>query len=194
MLAEADYGITEMAHNAQAGDDQLLVKFYIKAKHDPTASEEAGRPIYKDTEYVSIIQPGNKDNVVERPATDRDKQRFPKHYAAFKNRVSDSDEYLEGTLLDEWPGITRSQVEELKFFNVRTVEQLVNLADSGAQNIMGVHTLKEKAKRFLASKADDAAAAELAARDAKIAEQQKLIDALSARLDALEAEVEEVEE
>jgi hypothetical protein len=191
MLAEADYSTTVQAHNSSAGDDQLLVKFFIRPHPDNEASQEQGRPIFRDTEYISIIQPGNKDSRIERPARDSDRQRFPKHYAAFKNRISDDDVYLEGTPLEEWAGVTRSQVEELRYFGVRTVEQLANMSDSNSQNFMGANSLRDQAKKFLASRADDAAAAEIQARDEEIAEQRELIEALTARLEALEAEAEE---
>lgn len=190
-MLEADYATTEQAHNTQAGDDQLLVRFFIKPRQDMAASEDEGRPVYKDTEYVSIIQPGNKDSIIERPASQRDKKRFPRHYSAFKQRTDDNGELIEGTPLEEWPGITRSQVEELRYFKIRTVDQLVNIADSAAQNIMGVNVLKERARKFLQSRDDDASAAEIAERDAKIEEQASMLESMATRLEALELRLEE---
>lgn len=159
-------------------DAQLLVKFYVKAVQDKEASLKEGRPIFKDVEYIDIRAPGSRDNVA-RPASPHDKSRFAKHYKAFKERTSD-DEVVEGTLLAEWPLISRSQVEELGFFNVKTVEQLVNMSDANAQRFMGIHALKRKASEWLervkVQQEADELAAELAKRDEEIAELRKMVE------------------
>jgi hypothetical protein len=74
---------------------------------------------------------------------------------------------VEGTLLEEWPAISRGQVEELKFLNIRTVEQLVGLSDANAQNIMGINGLKEKAKKYLEASEKEATAEKFAELEAK---------------------------
>lgn len=149
-------GMTNMALNNKqhAGDEFLAVRFMLKPKKNQAKSEEAGRPIVEDVEYIEIMQPGNKDNIYCQPATDMDKSRFAQHYQMWKARTSDDDPQLIGTPLAEWSGVTRSQAEELQFFNVRTVEQLANMADSNTGNMMGLIGLKEKAKKYLASSAD----------------------------------------
>jgi hypothetical protein len=161
-------------------DAQLLVKFEVRAKLDRTASDEEGRPIYRDTEYINIRAPGSPDNVV-RPATDRDRDRFPKHYAAFKNRTD--QEQLDGTPLSEWPAINRSQVEELAFLGVKTVEQLSAISDANAQQIMGFQMLKKKATDWLEAAAMGVSAgalkAELDKRDEQIAKLQAQVEELS---------------
>ena len=160
-------------------DDNLLVKFYIDSVQDDEATKEAGRPIFKEVEMVDIRVPGSRNNVV-RIARLQDKERFPRHYAAFKNRTS--MEGIEGTPLAEWPLITRSRVEELAFLNVKTVEQLANMPDSNAQQIMGFYGLKEQAKNWL-EKANG-----IEALQEKIAARDDLIQQLSERLEALEAQ------
>ena len=174
-------------NNQKAGDEKLLVKFYIKARPDKAATLEEGRPMFKDVEYIDIRIPGSRDGV-GRPATDDDKARFPRHYDAFKSRTG--DEALDGTPLIEWPQVTRSQAEELSYFNCKTVEQLAGLNDSNCANFMGIQILKRKAQEWLDRASEDAPAAKLAVeleeRDAKIKEQQATIDDLAARLTALE--------
>lgn len=167
------------AHMAQA-DEALLVKFLIKPRLDEDESNKQGRPIYRDVEYVDIRVPGSPDNVC-RPATARDKERFPRHYAAFKNRVSDV-EYVEGTLLAEWPMVNRSQVEELAFFGIKTVEQLAACSDANGQALMGFNGLKQKANEWLAAAKEGAALlemrAELKRRDAEIAELRGMVESM----------------
>lgn len=163
MLAEADSGLTAMAMAGQQGrfqgDEYLLVRFFIHPKRDPQRSAAEGREIFVDTPYISIMQPGNKDSIVIRPATKMDKDRFAEHWRKFQARTGDEEDVIEGTLLSEWPGCTRAQVEELRYLNVRTVEQLAGMSDSNSQNIMGIQLLKTKAKKYLEA-ADKSATAE----------------------------------
>lgn len=149
-LEEADYSITDMAlgrNAAQAGDENLLVRFFLHPKQDHDASETEGRPVFKDAEYLEIITPGNKDNIISRPSSEIDRKRFPRHYAAFKARADQT--IVEGTPLAEWPGITRSLVEELKFSHIHTVEQLLAVSDADAQKFQGLNAIKDKARKFL---------------------------------------------
>ena len=43
--------------NQQKMDEQLLVRFLLRARQDDIATREAGRPIYKDTEYIETVVP-----------------------------------------------------------------------------------------------------------------------------------------
>ena len=163
------------------GDDRLLVRFFPHPKINQALSKTMQRPVFEDVDYISIMQPGNKDSIIIRPAMDMDKTRFAEHY---KKYVAHNDgENNDGTLLKEWPRITRSQVEELKFFNIHTVEQLVSVSDSNAQSIMGFGALQAAAVLFLETVEESRSATEL---ENKLGEKQDQIDALMKRLDALE--------
>ena len=158
MLQEAEMDITTLAHSTRRtqGDQYLAVRFFLKSKQNAEKSEAAGRPIYEDVEYIEIMQPGNKDSIIVRPATSIDKGRFPEHYSKWKARTSDNEQQLVGTPLTEWAGVTRAQADELSFFNIKTVEQLANMADANTGQMMGLLGLKEKAARYLDSSADQA--------------------------------------
>lgn len=164
-------------HQAQA-DEQLLVKFEIRPRLDQDATKKEGRPIYRDVEYINIRAPGSPDNVV-RPATHRDRERFPRHYQAFKSRV-DADELLEGTLLSEWPVINRSQVEELAFFGIKTVEQLATTSDANGQAFMGFNGLKRKANEWLEAASQGVQLSEM---QQELAKRDELIAELNTKLD-----------
>ena len=147
-MQTADFDYKDFENSAQRDQDKgLLVKFYIKPLEQKGKSKEAGRPIFVDTEYIDIKIPGNRGAGAVRKATPADKQRFPEHYAAFKQRTDDDQD--EGLPLTEWPGVTRSQAEEMAFFHIKTVEQLANMADGQAGKFMGMYQLREKAKAFL---------------------------------------------
>ncbi len=190
-LSEADLSMTEQAMaigqgNMRPGDETLLVRFYLRSLQNEQKSEEAGRPIFEDVEYISIRVPGNKNSSIERPIRKDDLERFPRHYQAFKNR---EEAVVEGTPLESWPGVTRSQVEELRFFNVHTVEQLAEISDSNAQNFMGIQLLRTRAKTFLEAAKENAnnekMAAELASRDEQIAALQNTVSEMAEELKAL---------
>jgi len=162
-LAEAEIGVTGMAmdqgRDRSEGDAQLMVRFFMHPKKDGPASKAAGRDIFKEREYIQILVPGNKESINIRPATKIDIDRFPEHYRRFKARQSE-EEGIEGTLLEQWPGVNRSQAEELKFLKIFTVEQLASVSDANAQQVMGINTLRTRAKAFLEASSKQAAADE----------------------------------
>lgn len=162
-------------------DRGLLVKFFTKPYKDAEETLKQGRPIFKDRTYIDIRVPGERDNVC-RPATQADINRFPQHYEAFMKRTGDDDEII-GTPLDQWPQVTRSQVEELAFFNVKTVEQLAAMPDSNTQQMHGLLGLKQKANAWLEStktkeEVEKAFAEEKADLKAQIAELKEAVAAL----------------
>ena len=178
-MIEAGMGLTSMAMEGttSAADAGLLVKFFVEPVQNETKTKEEGRPIFEDVEWISIKSPGSR-NEIRRPKRITDVDRFPAHYMKFKAR--DDHVASEGTPLAEWPGVTRSQVEEMKFWNIVTVEQLAAAPDSSMQNMRGLLTLKQSAIAYLDASKDNAAAEALA-------EAKETIAALTARLDALEA-------
>ena len=182
---EYDHAIHETPN---AGDDNLMVKFFIAPIEDHDASKEAGRPIFKDVEWIDIRIPGSRDNTV-RPVryegSKNDVDRFPRHYAAFKNRT-ENNEGVVGTPLSVFPGVKAGQRKELEFFNIVTVEQLANAPDSAGTNFMGFNQLKQAAQEFIKDTEKNAPVVEL--RKELNAEKKKNADLL-ARLQKLEAKV-----
>ena len=134
-------------------DAQLMVKFFYKEREDKAQTLAEGRPIFKDTEYMEIRVRGNRDPQACRPATHADKQRFPRHYEAFKKRVELPE---EGTPLAEWPQISRSQIEELAFLGIKTVEQLSKAGDTQISKFRMGYTLKQRATDWLSSSSSTA--------------------------------------
>jgi len=194
-MQTADFNYEDFDTSQQSkADETLLVKFYYLSVADKAASSEAGRPMFKEVEMIDIKVPGQRDGVA-RPASPRDKGRFPRHYQAFKNRMEAPS---DGTPLSEWPAISRSFADQLSFANVKTVEALADLNDNLMHNIPGVQNYKQKAKDWLEATKDDAVLSqmrdELTARDQTIAEQGEtmeqqatMIEKLNKRLDKLEA-------
>ena len=160
-----------------AADAHLLAVFYMGTMTNEEKSIAEGRLIVDDVESVKIIIPGDKNSVIDRPATPQDKKRFAQQYAAFKQGKEGEDQ-LSGTRLKDWPFLSRGQVEELRFIGIKTVEQLANCNDT--VNFAGLQQMKTHAKSWLATAKDSALASQQAdrlnAQDAKINELMKVIE------------------
>jgi|TARA_R110000803_G_scaffold70436_5_gene133375 hypothetical protein len=170
--------------NATATEDaNLLCKFYTKLRpnkaKDVLDPKDADLPAKVEVVYYDIKVPGERDSR-SGPVNESIKQRFPRHYAAYIQRKAPP---VDGTPLNEWASITRTQVEELEFANIKTIEHLSNVSDVHAQNMRGLTALKQKAQAYLAQKEDtkfvDQLTDQLSVRD-------KTISALEERLALME--------
>lgn len=160
------------AYNAQTQQSQagrILVQFTMEAEKDEQASIEAGRPIYREAEYVRKQIPGDKDNVIFRPVRHTDKIEFAQEYAAFKNG---QEAPIVGTPIDTLPFFSKAQVAEFAAVGIRTAEHIRDMSDSVAQRFMGIQSIKKRVNDFLEAAAGAAPAeklrAELEKRDATI--------------------------
>jgi hypothetical protein len=167
--------------------DGVFARFYVRPVQNELRTASEGRPIFEDVEYVEINLPGDRTSVVDRRVKADDRQRWPQQYAAFKDG---QEQVGDGTPLTQWTGVTRSQVEELAFFKIRTVEQLAGLNDGALANLpLGLRAMKEHAERWLASAAGgkpaEALAAEVAKRDATITTMQGQMADMRVEIDRL---------
>lgn len=171
--------------------DTAIPRFYVEPVQNMAKTAAEGRPVFDDREFVEINVPGDRKNVVVSLVKEEHKRRWPRHYEAFKAQAEIAS---EGWPLEAWPGVTRSQCEELKFFKVFTVETLADLPDDALGRCvpMGGFELREKARRTLATAKGAAPAeklaAELAGRDATITEMKETIEAMKAEIARLGAQ------
>lgn len=122
---------------------------------------------------------------------DGEKLRFMSHrwnqiepaYEAFKEG---REIPLNGTPLTVWSGISAEQVEVLRQHSLRTVEEVRDLTESQMERVRlpNMRDLRQQAKLFL----ENTGAAEAAAREQ---EKDKIIEAMSERMAAMEALLEE---
>src|ERR1700744_5350018 len=164
-------------------DEGLYVEFTREPVFMEFKSQEAGRPIYEERDFVYIVQPGNKSDL-KRPVrlnNDNgnvpDNERFPKQWARFQNSV---EQVQDGLPLEQCPFLNKSRVMELKSLRIHTVEQLAMVSDAVTQTMgMDGRKLRDTARAFL----DDATRlADNAAKDAKI-------NTLQAELDAMKQQI-----
>lgn len=173
-----DLADPQMFTKQNAGDDSLLVVFYMGCIQNEAKTVEQGRPIFDDVECVRIIIPGDKNTINDRPASEPDKKRFAKQYAMFKAGLTE-DQQVSGTRLHEWPFLSRGQVEELKYLGIKTVEQLAEVRDDIVSRVPGMTTLKQHAQVWLGKSKDAASAAKTAKL---IADQNSQIETLQRAL------------
>jgi hypothetical protein len=157
-----------------AGDDSLFVVFYMGVIKNEARTAEEGRAIFDDVECVRIIIPGDKNTVIDRPASAQDKQRFSKQYGMFKQGMSE-EEQVSGTRLSDWPFLTRAQCEEFRYLGIKTVEQLAGVRDDIVSRVPGLTQLKQHAQVWLGK---TQSAAEAAKTSKLISEQAAQIAAL----------------
>jgi hypothetical protein len=130
----------------------VYARFYLVPKQNEALSAEKGMPVFEDKEYIELIAAGNSTNIIRRPVYEQDKRMYRGEYKLFKEGDA---EQITGTRLDEVPWITRSQVEELLYRKIRTLEGLADVSDQDC-NIPGMLDLRRKAQAWL-TKAQEAA-------------------------------------
>jgi hypothetical protein len=185
-LQEADFSMTQRAMEGRSADDRLMIKFELFPHPNETKSLEAGHPVYDDMEYITIIVPGDKTSIVHRPVWAQDKQRFSRQYAQFKQG---QEQTVVGLPLKLWGGMTLGQAKEFEYFNVKTVEQLAEMADGNGIGIQGFNGLKQRARDYIKSTKDQQPLLELRAevdkRDAEVASLTQNVSELSVQVKEL---------
>ena len=170
-------GLNRGSQSRFANDGNLYVQFHILPIMNEGKSKEADRMVYEDRLFVRIMVPGDKHSIIDRQATREDKERFRTYLDAFESGKSQE---AKGTPLSVMPWLTPSQVEEYKYFNIYTIEQLAGVADSAGQKFMLFHEHKRKAQQFLQGVVPENVQKELDSRDEVIAELQRKLDILLA--------------
>lgn len=159
-------------------EQRAYARFYKKAVQDEDASTAAGRAVCVVKDYVEIVTPGDRTNVVDRPARPDDKARFARQWQAYQ--VEGDQEAASGTLLSAWGALSSERVEWFRFYKVTTVEQLAGLTDGNLSNFDAqARKDRESAQAFLEAAAARAPItqmrAELKERDDRIAALELLL-------------------
>lgn len=177
------FGERAAAASTAEDDRKLYVRFYMEPVYQEAESIIKERKIYKDTEYIEIRIPGDKQTCIQRQVFPNDRSRFPQQYARFQQGQADQ---TVGTPLSVMPSIPESKVKEYEFFHIKTVEQLAECADNAnAAAVMGFNSDKAAAKKFV-SVAENAAPVEELKK--QLEQRDELLSKMAARLEALEAD------
>ena len=177
-IASQGYGMVQYG----PGDDKLLAGFYKKSVLNAAQSRAEGRPIYNGVDFVKIQHPGETLNVVDRPATEQDKQRFSRQWAQYSAGVT---QIPDGVPLNQLFPDKPQIVDMMRGYNIHTVEQLSNLSGQAISTVgMGCQEWVNLAKRYMerAEKGVDHHKFEtaMAKKDAEIAALRRQVEEISA--------------
>lgn len=133
--------------NYGPGDAGMVVMFYNYSKHNAHKSAQEGRPIFEDHVYVKISPPGERLNIVDRPATDEDRRRWNMQWQMFQqNKQQVPAGTPIGLLYPDQPSIA----DMLRAHRVHTVEQLSELSSNAIDTIgMGAQRYVNDARKYL---------------------------------------------
>lgn len=158
----------------QNPDSRLNVEFYSKPVQHAFKTQLEGRPIFEDVIFVKISVPGDQTTVIDTPARDDHKARFPMHWQFYQNTHGENLE--AGTPLRAWPILTAAQAEELRALKFLTVESIATASDAQLQRIgmiagMAPTSLRERAQRYLNAAKDEGFANQQAEAAKKLQEE-----------------------
>lgn len=164
------------------GDSKMVAIFYNRPMHQQAQSVAEGRPVYKDTPYVRIHPPGERHNIVDRPATQQDASRFPIQWNQY---LKGQEQRPDGTPIDllypEHPAIAAT----LRANGVFTVEQCAELSGPAIDNIgMGSQRYSNDAKKYM----------EVAGRGVKASQLRHELEDRDRQIHTLSRQVEEMKE
>jgi hypothetical protein len=130
------------------------VRFYKRPVQQEHESIEAGRPIFKEFDFVHICVAGDTLTEIDTYALPSHKTRFPIQWANYMNRVGANEPDIVGTPVSEWPIVSKSQAEELRALKFHTVEAIAHASDQQLQRMgmaagMSPYAFRDKAKAFL---------------------------------------------
>lgn len=174
---EYDYNVFDQ--QAAESDKHLAVRFFTMPVQDMDKSAAEGRPIFNDVVHAEIRVRGDRNNIVHKPVDETIKRRFRDAWRAYEQG---KELMQQGTPLAEWPVVTKSMVEELKYFGFYTVEQVAEARSDVVSKFPGLTSIQQRAKNFL----------ELAKGTAPLEKMQSELDKVSSEKAALEAQVQDL--
>ena len=184
-MVEADFDVQDF-EDRHRSDPKTPVRFFL---HPVEIGIVDGLRKFRDVEMCEISVPGSQSNRPVKKVNEIVKRRFAAQYAKWK-ASGHAEQMVEGTHLTEVTWLTRSQVEELAYIHVRTLEQLAELNDNVCSRMPGFYDLKRKAAAFVVQGKKNAPILNLQKQldeeKAKNLVLQQNIDSMSKRLAALE--------
>lgn len=146
-------GNNVVAMASHGSDRNLMVRFFKEPVYMEFKSNEAGRAIYEDRNYVHIFAPGGKTDFItpvqmeDRMDVPSHPHRFPRQWQQFQ---SQQEQTANGTPLEMCAFLPKSRVMELKAQRIFTAEQYSELPDSTLQGLgIGARREKELCKAYI---------------------------------------------
>ena len=173
----------EMPDLAKAAQNKgVWPRFNYKAVPNKLKSDEAGRPIHDQIEWVTVIIAGDRNSQPSHKVSDIDRAKWPAEYRAFKNGEKMP---IQGTPLNEWSQLSVNQVADLGSLGILTVEMLAGLSDEQIQSFgLGGLQLREKAKAYIESSKDQAYPQQMAVKVVQLTEDNDFLKQQNEQLKA----------
>lgn len=182
--------------------ERNFLRFWKEAVENPRATASAGRTMFDEVLFVKITSPGDKSEMVYKLETTYSDgrtgkssepvwKRFEKYITDYKAKGAATA--VSGTPIEMWPLADTRRVAMLKHNGIYSVEALASLSDSGIATIgMGGRELVQKAKDWLATAANSAAAMQAQERErateARFAALEEQFNALAQAMNELPAD------
>lgn len=152
---QVNFGNGHVTMAKHGNDDGLYVEFRIEKVLQSHETERLQQLVYKDIPYIVIYTPGDNTKRIERPAklqSDQsgpaDTERFSKQWERFQ---AGEKQKADGNQL-ELLGLGNSELKQLHFMNILTIEHLAELPDFALDEIgLGARGLRDVARKWLAN-------------------------------------------
>ena len=116
-------------------------------RHEAIEVKYSDPVAYEDVVMVEIRLKGDPKTIIERNKRPEDEQRWPAQWKAF---AAGKEAPLEGIPLREFPALTPADIATCHRYNIRTVEDLADMADVQLHNLGGRGvSLKQRAVKFI---------------------------------------------
>lgn len=163
------------------------IRFWRQADVDPVKTAEAGRPVTRDVDYVGISNPGSRDEHVK--AIRANDAKFMDEYGDLYRKWKETlEQPADGTALEMVPFLTPSEIAELKYYNVRSLEQLGSVSDQGLSKMgPGFRQKRDQAIAYMKNAQDSSSATRLASENVLLRQRIGDLEAEVRRIGALAA-------
>jgi len=124
-----------------------VAMFYYRPIHQPGKSLEEGRPVFDDVVYVRIHPPGERLNIIDRPASGADARMWPQQWQQFQQN---KQQQPSGTPIEMLYPEVPSVAAMLRANGVCTIEQCADLSGPAIDNIgMGAQRYVNDSAKYI---------------------------------------------
>jgi hypothetical protein len=129
-------------------DSRKIVQFYRSTARNGERAIADGEPPYIGVDYVKMWEPGERNLwVIDRPASDLDKHRFPDRWRAY---LDGREQVPDGTPVEALFGADPDVLLRLKQLSFHTIQQLAGASEQAITKIgMGARGYVAKAVEFI---------------------------------------------
>lgn len=163
--------------------------FFTESVEDGAATAEAGTLKTREVEYVMLRVAGDQNSAPVHPVDDALRKRFGTEYKHWM--ATRKNDHVNGLRITQWPLASKGFAMELAALGIRSVEDLSVVSDVNAMKITNGREWRERARAWLETNKDAAAAARFAGEaeraKAESADLRAQLHEMANRVQALEA-------